>query len=94
MKSGYSILIEEVEETLESSIYNLLYKKIQNIDGLRMITVGDKKIPYDDKFYLYMTTRMSNPKFLAEIFNKATVINFSITEDGLKDQLLAEVSKF
>lgn len=94
MKSGYSILIEEVEETLESSIDNLLYKKIQNIDGLRMITVGDKKIPYDDKFYLYMTTRMSNPKFLAEIFNKATVINFSITEDGLKDQLLAEVSKF
>jgi dynein heavy chain len=58
-----------------------------------MVTVGDKKVPYNDQFYLYMTTRISNPKFLAEIFNKATVINFSITEDGLKDQLLAEVSK-
>ena len=58
-----------------------------------MIPLRDKKIPYDEKFYLYMTSRMSNPKFLAEIFNKATVINFSITEDGLKDQLLAEVSK-
>lgn len=58
-----------------------------------MIVVGDKKVPYDDKFYLYMTTRISNPKLLAEIFNKSTVINFSITEDGLKDQLLAEVSK-
>ena len=34
-----------------------------------------------------MTSRMSNPKYLAEIFNKATVINFSITEDGLKDHL-------
>ena len=58
-----------------------------------MITLGDKKITYDENFYLYMTTRISNPKFLAEVFNKATVINFSITEDGLKDQLLAEVSK-
>lgn len=58
-----------------------------------MIAVGDKKVPYDDKFYLYMTTKLGNPKFLAEVFNKSTVINFSITEDGLKDQLLAEVSK-
>lgn len=65
VKSGYSILIEEVEETLESSIDNILYKKIQNVEGLKMITVGDKKVPYNDKFYLYMTTRMSNPKFLA-----------------------------
>ncbi len=30
-----------------------------------MVTLGDKKIPFDDKFYLYMTTRVSNPKFLA-----------------------------
>lgn len=65
VKSGYSILIEEVEETLESSIDNILYKKIQNVEGLKMITVGDKKVPYNDKFYLYMTTRMNNPKFLA-----------------------------
>lgn len=40
-----------------------------------------------------MTSKLGNPKFLAEVFNKSTVINFSITEDGLKDQLLAEVSK-
>ena len=32
-------------------------------------------------------TKISNPKFLAEIFNEATVISFSITEDGLKDKL-------
>lgn len=30
-----------------------------------MIAVGDKKVPYDDKFYLYMTTKLGNPKFLA-----------------------------
>jgi dynein heavy chain len=73
------VLIEEVEETLESSIDSLLARKVQVVEGLKMIVLGDKKIPYDDRFYLYMTTRLPNPKFLAEIFNKSTVINFSIT---------------
>lgn len=45
--SGFSVLIEEVEETLESSIDGLLEKKVQNVEGLKMIAVGDKKVPYD-----------------------------------------------
>ncbi len=64
---------------MESAIDGLLAKKLQIVDGVRLIALGDKKIQFDDKFYLYMTTRLSNPKFLAEIFNKSTVINFSIT---------------
>jgi dynein heavy chain len=68
-----------VGENLESAIDGLLAKKLQIVDGVRLIALGDKKIQFDDKFYLYMTTRLSNPKFLAEIFNKSTVINFSIT---------------
>jgi dynein heavy chain len=70
-----------------------LARKVQIVEGIKMIALGDKKIPFDDRFYLYMTTRLPNPKFLAEIFNKSTVINFSITENGLKDQLLSEVCK-
>lgn len=58
-----------------------------------MTVLGDKKIAIDEKFYLYMTTRLANPKFLAEIFNKSTVINFSITFNGLKDQFLSDVCK-
>lgn len=36
---------------------------------------------------------MSNPHFLPEIFIKVTVINFSITFEGLQDQLLGDVMK-
>jgi dynein heavy chain, axonemal len=82
-----------VEETLESSIDSLLEKKIQMMDGLKMTVLGDKKIAIDERFYLYMTTRLANPKFLAEVFNKSTVINFSITFNGLKDQFLSDVCK-
>ncbi len=36
---------------------------------------------------------MSNPHYLPEIYIKVTVINFSITFEGLKDQLLGDVVK-
>jgi hypothetical protein len=42
-----------------------LAKNIQIIEGIKQITLGDKKIPFDDKFYLYMTTKLANPKLLA-----------------------------
>lgn len=40
-----------------------------------------------------MTTKLSNPQYLPEVFIKTTVINFSITLEGLQDQLLGEVMK-
>lgn len=36
---------------------------------------------------------MNNPNYLPEIFIKVTVINFLITFEGLKDQLLGDVVK-
>lgn len=54
-----------MEENLESAIDSLLARKVQIVEGIKMIALGDKKIPFDDRFYLYMTTRLPNPKFLA-----------------------------
>lgn len=44
---GYPVLVEDVEETLESSIDSLLEKKIQIVEGLKMTVLGDKKIAID-----------------------------------------------
>lgn len=61
---------------------------------MKMIKVGDKRVNYHQQFQLYMTTKLSNPHYLPEIFIKVTIINFSITFEGLQDQLLAEVMKY
>ncbi|KAH0622659.1 hypothetical protein JD844_025154, partial [Phrynosoma platyrhinos] len=40
---------------------------------------------------LYMTTRKANPHFLPAICNAVTMINFTVTFQGLQDQLLSAV---
>ena len=63
------------------------------VEGRKLIRVGDKRIDFNPKFMLYITTKMANPHYLPEIFIKVTVINFSITFEGLQDQLLGDVMK-
>jgi len=46
---------------------------------------------YDDKFRLYMTSRMANPHFSPELAAKTTIIDFTVTQGGLEQQLLARL---
>ena len=50
-------------------------------------------VPYRAEFKFFMTTKMANPHYLPEICIKVTLINFTVTETGLEDQLLALVVK-
>jgi dynein heavy chain len=38
-----------------------------------------------------MTTKMNNPHFLPEVFIRVTIINFTVTESGLSEQLLSQI---
>jgi dynein heavy chain len=57
------------------------------------IKFADKPILYDPNFRIYLTTKKPNPNYLAEVFIKVNVINFTATVEGLNDQLLALVVK-
>ena len=45
-------------------------------------------IDYSSDFRLYISTKYQNPHYLPELSTKVALINFMITFDGLKDQLL------
>ncbi|PSN57350.1 Dynein heavy chain 7 [Blattella germanica] len=40
---------------------------------------------------LYLTSKLRNPHFLPDVFNRVTVVNFALTQEGLEDQLLGIV---
>lgn len=88
---GMPVLIENIQETLEAPLDPLLSKKIFKQAGQNVIALGDNVIPYHLNFRLYLTTKLRNPHYMPEVFNKVTIINFALTMEGLEDQLLGIV---
>lgn len=59
--------------------------------GTMFISLGDNVVEYHPAFKLYMTSRLRNPHYLPDVFNKVTIVNFALTVQGLEDQLLGIV---
>ncbi|XP_030765059.1 dynein heavy chain 12, axonemal [Sitophilus oryzae] len=88
---GYPVIIESVDEELEAAIDPLLFKKTFKQGGIEVIGIGENVIEYNKNFRLYLTSKLRNPHYLPEVFNRVTIINFALTLEGLQDQLLGIV---
>lgn len=91
IRDGRTLLIADISEDIDSIMDPLLGRVL--IKKGTIIVIGDKEIDYNPKFRLILQTKLSNPHFKPEIQAQTTLINFSITADGLNQQLLAEVVK-
>ena len=52
---------------------------------------GGEEIEFDMSFQLFLQTKLANPHYKPEIAAQCTLVNFTSTEIGLEDQLLARV---
>lgn len=59
--------------------------------SFRFIKIGDKECEYNPSFRLILHTKLANPHYQPEMQAQSTLINFTVTRDGLEDQLLAAV---
>jgi len=88
---GLPTLLEGVSEELDPLLEPLLERQtVKTASGLTL-RLGDAVVDYSPDFQFFMTTKLANPHFLPEVSTKVTLINFVITFDGLKDQLLDRV---
>ena len=85
---GYPFLFESIDEYIDPVIAPILDKDIKIAGQRKFIKLGDKEVDWDPSFRLYFTTKLSNPHYSPEIFGQTMVINYSVTEVGLADQLL------
>ena len=91
IRFGSSVLFEDIDTEIDPMIDPVLEKNITLEAGVEMLTMGDSKIEYNPEFRMFMTTKISNPNYTPEVFGKTMIINFSVTQLGLRDQLLNEV---
>ncbi|XP_005399408.1 PREDICTED: dynein heavy chain 9, axonemal isoform X2 [Chinchilla lanigera] len=89
LEAGEVVLIENLEESIDPVLGPLLGREV--IKKGRFIKIGDKECEYNPKFRLILHTKLANPHYQPELQAQATLINFSVTRDGLEDQLLAAV---
>lgn len=93
IKMGNEIMIEDMPDTIDPLFESIVNNDIISNGGRKQIKFADKLIDYDPHFKIYFVTNLANPLFLPEIFIRVTVINFTVTEMGLSQQLLAEIVK-
>ena len=78
---GKTILLEDVGESLDPSLDNLLNKSYFKGTGSEtLVKIGEDEITVNPKFTMFITTRISNPHYTPEVSTKVNVINFTIKE--------------
>jgi dynein heavy chain, axonemal len=88
---GMPVLLQDVLEELDPSLEPVLNRSIKKVGNRLVLKLGDKELDYSKDFKFYITTKLPNPHYMPEVSTKTTLVNFSIKQDGLEQQLLGTV---
>lgn len=88
---GDTVLLENIDDVVDAVLDPLLSRTF--IRRGTVIKIGDKEVDYNPNFKLILQTKLANPHYKPEMQAQTTLINFTVTRDGLEQQLLAEVVK-
>jgi len=91
LEMGWPVLIESIENEVDPMLDPILEKQIIKKGKNRLIKLADQDMDYDENFRLFMTSRLANPHFSPELAAKSTIIDFTVTQGGLEQQLLARL---
>ena len=79
------------ETTLDSDLKGTVEVPVDvelEVELFSLTHVGENTIPYNEEFRLFLTTKMPNPHYSPEVQVKISLVNFTVTQSGLEEQLL------
>ncbi len=93
LDTGKSVIIENMDEGIDAVLQPVIARNTIKRGKSRVIKLGDKEINWSPTFRLFLQTKLANPHYPPEVHAECTIINFTVTESGLEDQLLFLVVK-
>ncbi len=91
LAEGKALIVAGVESELDPMLSSVLEKQITTKGKSKYIAMAGKVCDYNDDFMLYLVTRLPNPHFTPEEQSKCTIVDFTVTQKGLEEQLLGRV---
>eukprot|EP00741_Cyanophora_paradoxa_P016051 tig00000042_g15496.t1 len=91
IQNGTPVLIENLGESIDAVLEPVLSRALIKRGRATVVRIGDREVEWDANFRLFLHTKLSNPHYRPEIAAQCTLINFTVTEQGLEEQLLAMV---
>jgi len=88
IEQGQPVMIENLDNAIDAVLQPVYARAVIKKGRNRYIKMGDKELALNPKFNLFLHTKLSNPHYPPEIQAECTLINFTVTETGLEDQLL------
>ena len=88
LEKGAPVLIENMGERIDAVLAPVISRSLTKKGNRMSLKLGDDEVEYNQRFRLYMHTKLSNPHYPPEIQAEACLVNFTVTEAGLEDQLL------
>lgn len=91
LEEGKCLIIEGVENEVDPMLDPVLEKQVSIKAKKKKVIVAGTDFDWANGFKLFMTTKLANPKFSPELSAKTTIIDFTVTQGGLEQQLLGRV---
>eukprot|EP00792_Barthelona_sp_PAP020_P009043 TRINITY_DN3265_c0_g6_i1.p1 TRINITY_DN3265_c0_g6~~TRINITY_DN3265_c0_g6_i1.p1 ORF type:complete len:3839 (+),score=1299.73 TRINITY_DN3265_c0_g6_i1:669-11519(+) len=93
IQNGEVTIIENMKEEVDVLLQPIVERNFTKKGRNMYLKMGGKELEFDQKFKLFLQTKMLSPHYQPEVQAQLTLINFSVTEEGLEEQLLGFVVK-
>ena len=88
VRFGKALIVTDVI-TVEPLFYPIVRKELKTDGTRQMVQLGGKMLDYADTFQLFLFSKMADIAVPPSIKDALTIVNFSVTEAGLEEQLLS-----
>ncbi|CAL4124985.1 unnamed protein product, partial [Meganyctiphanes norvegica] len=86
---GRPLLLHDLQGDPPILLYNIL-NRITTLEGpsqVRVVVVGDMTLEYHPNFRLFLSSKQPEPELSLEVQATVTIVNFTVTLEGLHDNL-------